>query len=86
MEHLRERKKKVYKSMPVIMSSFAGSHGTTRWSTGILEVIFSTIVNLAIENGRGAMGNFGSDDNCANCLPPPTRQKPSGLKVSEFRI
>ena len=86
MEHLRERKKKVYKSMPVIMSSFAGSHGTTRWSTGILEVIFSTIVNLAIENGRGAMGNFGSDDNCANCLPPPTRQKPSGLKVSEFII
>ena len=68
--------------MPVIISSFAGSHGTTRWSTGILEVIFSTIVNLAIENGRGAMGNFGSDDNCANCLPPPTRQKPSGLKVS----
>ena len=52
--------------MPVIISSFAGSHGTTRWSTGILEVIFSTIVNLAIENGRGAMGNFGSDDNCAN--------------------
>ena len=72
--------------MPVIISSFAGSHGTTRWSTGILEVIFSTIVNLAIENGRGAMGNFGSDDNCANCLPPPTRQKPSGLKVSEFII
>ena len=52
--------------MPVIISSFAGSHGTTRWSTGILEVIFSTIVNLAIENGHGAMGNFGSDDDCAN--------------------
>ena len=81
-----EKKRKVYKSIPVIISSFAGSHGTTRWSTGILEVIFSTIVNLAIENGRGAMGNFGSDDNCANCLPPPTRQKPSGLKVSEFII
>ena len=62
-----------------MISSFAGSHGTTRWSTGIREVMFNTMVSLAIENGLGAMGNFGSDDNNANCLPPPTRQKPSGL-------
>ena len=62
------------------MFSLAGSHGTTRWSTGMRDVIFKTMVSLEVENGRGAIGNRGLEESLASWVPPPTRQIPLGLK------